>query len=168
MDSRLLIIGCGNSLRGDDAVGPILVQRLSLRGLPAHVRAIDGGTCGADVVLLMQDCPRVLLVDACRSGNAPGTVFEREAGALPAAAPSATISPHAFRWDHALALARAVLGAGYPRRVDVILVEGSQFELGAPLTPAVDAALTQLVDRLCAQLSQERGLFDVPGDSRTH
>ena len=29
-----LVIGCGNVLRGDDAVGPELVRRLRARGLP--------------------------------------------------------------------------------------------------------------------------------------
>ena len=41
-----LVIGCGNLLRGDDAVGPVLVRRLLDRGLPAGVEVADGGTCG--------------------------------------------------------------------------------------------------------------------------
>lgn len=34
---RVLIVGCGNLLRGDDAVGPILVRHLWDRGVPHGV-----------------------------------------------------------------------------------------------------------------------------------
>lgn len=44
-----LIIGCGNLLRGDDGVGPILIRRLWEIGLPEGVRVADGGTAGMDV-----------------------------------------------------------------------------------------------------------------------
>ncbi|MFM9196862.1 MAG: hydrogenase maturation protease, partial [Planctomycetia bacterium] len=51
---RTLIIGCGNSLRGDDAAGPVLVRRLSARGLPEGVRCADGGTAGMVVAFQMR------------------------------------------------------------------------------------------------------------------
>ena len=45
-----LIIGCGNLLRGDDGVGPILIRRLwEIDRLPPHIRLADGGTGGMDV-----------------------------------------------------------------------------------------------------------------------
>jgi len=44
-----LVIGCGNLLRGDDAVGPVLVRRLLDRGLPDGCEVADGGTSGMDV-----------------------------------------------------------------------------------------------------------------------
>ncbi|HQV19515.1 MAG TPA: hydrogenase maturation protease, partial [Gordonia sp. (in: high G+C Gram-positive bacteria)] len=46
---EVLVIGCGNILRGDDAVGPILVRTLYSQGVPDSVRLIDGGTAGMDV-----------------------------------------------------------------------------------------------------------------------
>ncbi|MFN8021251.1 MAG: hydrogenase maturation protease [Acidimicrobiales bacterium] len=49
-----LIIGCGNLLRGDDAVGPVVVRRLLDRGLPAGVEVADGGTGGMDVAFRMR------------------------------------------------------------------------------------------------------------------
>ena len=42
----LLVIGCGNILRGDDAVGPVLVRTLMAQGAPEGVRVVDGGTTG--------------------------------------------------------------------------------------------------------------------------
>ena len=149
----VVVIGCGNSLRGDDAVGPELVRRLRDRGPPAGVRCVDAGTGGLDAVLLMRGADEAVLVDACRSGAEPGTLRELPAEAV-AQAPPAGVDVHSIRWDHALALGRAVLGAAFPRRVTVWLVEAATFEPGAPLSPAVDRGVDAVLERLVERLSR--------------
>lgn len=148
----VLVIGCGNPLRGDDAAGPELVRRLRERGLPPGVRCIDAGTAGIDAVLQMRGAGEVVLVDACRSGAAPGTVHEAPAAAV-ARPPRSGIDIHSVRWDHALALAGGLLGADHPRRVTACLVEAGSFEPGAPLSPAVDRAIDELAARLGARFA---------------
>jgi hydrogenase maturation protease len=143
-----LVIGCGNLLRGDDAVGPVLVRRLLDRGLPDGVEVADGGTSGMDVAFRMRGARRVVLVDACTSGGEPGTLYRldgRDVEQLPALE---TLNLHSFRWDHALAFARWLLKDEYPDEICVYLVEAGAFEFGAPLSPAVDAATDRLVDHL--------------------
>ena len=48
--SATVILGLGNSLRGDDGVGPAVIEWLDQQELPADVEAIDGGTAGLDIV----------------------------------------------------------------------------------------------------------------------
>ena len=79
MVGKTLIIGCGNLLRGDDAVGPVLVRRLWERGLRAGVECADGGTGGMDVAFQMRGCAWVILVDACR--RIPGEEVAEQRGA---------------------------------------------------------------------------------------
>ncbi len=157
MSFHTLVIGCGNILRGDDAAGPVLVRRLWQRGLPPGVRCADGGTGGMDVAFQMRGVPHVVLVDACRSGHRPGSLFRlpgREVEQLP---PPRGINLHAFRWDHALAFARWLLKDEYPRQVTVYLIEGEQFEPGGELSPAVDQAVDRLCDLLLAQWENAPG-----------
>jgi len=142
---RLLIVGCGNLLRGDDAAGPLLVRRLWERGLPAGVRCADGGTGGMDVAFQMRGVPYVILVDACTSGAEPGTVFRVPGHEVEHLPPLGQVNLHSFRWDHALAFARWMLKDDYPARVEIFLVEAAQLELGAPLSPAVEAGLDRVV-----------------------
>lgn len=59
---------------------------------------------------------------------------------------------HAFRWDHALAFARWALKEDYPPRIDVWLIEGAQFDPGAPLSPAIDAAMHRVADLLMQEV----------------
>lgn len=150
----LVVIGCGNALRGDDAAGPELVRRLRERGLPAGVRCVDAGTAGLDAVLEMRGAAEAVVVDACRSGSPPGTLHEVSGAAL-ADRPPPGVDIHAVRWNHALALAETLLGAGRPRRVTACLVEAASFEPGAPLSPAVDRAVDALVTRLHARFAGE-------------
>ncbi|MBM4012037.1 MAG: hydrogenase maturation protease [Planctomycetes bacterium] len=153
MPPRVLVIGCGNLLRGDDAAGPVLVRRMWARGLPRGVRCADGGTGGMDVAFQMRGVPRVVLVDACSSGSEPGTRFEVPGAEVEHLPPLSGINLHAFRWDHAIAFARWLLKEEYPADVTAYLVEGRRFEVGEGLSPQVDAAVDRLVDILLDGLS---------------
>jgi hydrogenase maturation protease len=145
-----LIIGCGNLLRGDDAVGPVLVRRLLDRGLPDGVEVADGGTSGMDVAFRMRNAGRVVLVDACTTGGIPGTLYRLAGTDVETLPPLEGINLHAFRWDHALAFGRWLLKDEYPTDIAVYLIEASGFEFGAALTPAVEAAMDELVEHLVA------------------
>ncbi len=74
------MIGVGNVLRGDDAVGVRVVEglRAAVAGdphaLPAGTRLVDGGTLGLDLLRSIRDARAVVLVDAVRLGGPAGTV----------------------------------------------------------------------------------------------
>lgn len=153
----VVVVGCGNLLRGDDGAGPECVRRLAEAGLPAGVIAIDAGTSGADVVLCMRGANRVILVDACQSGRPPGSLLRlspAELAEIPAAGP---LDIHAFRWIDAVALCRALGGEAPAPRISVWLVEAAECTPGRGLSPAVAAA----VSRLAVQLRSD---FEPAGD----
>ena len=157
-----VLIGCGNLLRGDDAAGPLAVRYLWERWgekVPPGIRVVDGGTAGMDVAFQMRGARRVILVDACLTGEAPGTLYKVPGDELEELPPSDGINLHAFRWDHALAFARWLLKDDYPTDITVWLVEAAQTDFGADLSPAVDRSVRDLVDRLAVELAE-----DEPGD----
>jgi hydrogenase maturation protease len=151
--AAVLVIGCGNVLRGDDAAGPAVISRLQSRRLPPAVRCVDCGTAGMDAAVAMRGCDEVVVVDACRSGSEPGTLFEVPAADL-ARLPPPRVDVHSFRWDHAVACAQSLFGGDLPRRITAILVEGRSFEPGGPLSPEVDRAVDRLADLLEARLGR--------------
>jgi len=113
-----------------------------------------------DVAFQMRGVPRVILVDACRSGSEPGAIFCVPGNQVERLPPVAGINLHAFRWDHALAFARWLLKEDYPQNITVYLVEAAQIEFGAPLSPAVDAALDKLGDILLQEVSGDDARAD--------
>lgn len=141
----LLVIGCGNILRGDDAVGPVLIRHLYERGAPPGVRLVDGGTAGMDVAFGMRGAARVVIVDASATGAEPGTVYRVPAEELTELPPLDGLHTHNFRWDHALSFSAWLLGPDRPTDVLVYLIEVASCEPGDPLSPAVETALHRVL-----------------------
>ena len=148
----VVIAGCGNLLRGDDAAGPILVRKIWDLGCPAGVRLVDGGTAGMDVAFQMAGAREVIIVDACTSGSAPGEIFELP-GEDVEVPPLAGMNLHAFRWDNAIAFARWLLKDRYPKKVTVILIEAQTLDHGAPLSPAVEKSVDAVARTLIARFA---------------
>ena len=68
----VLVIGLGNPLRGDDGVGPRLVEELARREMPPGVQVLDGGAVGLGLLDLVEGRERVIVVDAAEMGRKPG------------------------------------------------------------------------------------------------
>ncbi|MDN5856985.1 MAG: hydrogenase maturation protease [Pseudonocardia sp.] len=146
MKCEVLVVGCGNLLRGDDGLGPVLVRHLWERGVPAGARLVDGGTAGMDVAFQMRGAGRVVIVDAAATGAAAGTVFRVPGAELAELPPLEGLHSHAFRWDHAIAFARWALGDACPTDITVFLVEVAGVEFGADLSEPVTAAMEQVIE----------------------
>jgi len=146
-----LVVGCGNLLRGDDAAGPVLVRLLAERGTPDGVRLIDGGTAGMDVAFAMKGARRVVVVDASSIGVDPGTVHRVPGEELTDLTPPEG-NLHRFRWDQALGFAKWLLKDDYPEDVTVWLIEGESFDIGAPLSPSVQASVERVASDILAEL----------------
>lgn len=149
--TEVVIVGCGNLLRGDDAAGPILVRKLADRDLPSGIRLIDGGTAGMDVAFAMRGARQAIVIDASALGVAPGTIHRVPGEELVDLTPPQG-NLHSFRWDQALGFAQWLLKEDYPEEVTVWLIEGQSFTVGEALTPAVENAVDRVADLIVAEL----------------
>lgn len=144
----VLIIGCGNLLRGDDGVGPIMVRHLWERGMPDGVRLVDGGTAGMDVAFQMRGAQRVIIIDASATGAEPGTIYRVPSDELEQLPPLEGLHTHSFRWDHAIAFARWVLADECPTDITIFLIEAGDVTFGAELSEPVTAAMEKVMDMI--------------------
>jgi hydrogenase maturation protease len=144
-----LIIGIGNSVRGDDAVGLRVVETL---GCSEEVLEHDGEP--ASLIALWEGYEEVILIDAVSSGRPPGTVVEIEAthSVLPAGMCHST---HALGPAEAVELARAL--NRLPSKITLLGIEGSDYSFGAGLSPKVEAAVGEVVRRVRASMSAPAG-----------
>ncbi len=92
---RIAIIGIGNVLAGDDAVGPHVVRVFEARyALPDDVQVIDAGTPGYDLTAFLVGLDAVVLVDAVKAKGTSGEVRTFDKAALLEKKPILAISPH--------------------------------------------------------------------------
>ena len=105
-----------------------------------------------DVAFAMRGVRRVILVDASNVGVEPGVVHKVPGSELMDLTPPEG-NLHRFTWDQALGFAQWLLKDDYPADVSVYLVEGESFEIGAPLSPAVEAAVERIADSIEADIA---------------
>jgi len=137
----LLVIGIGNSFRGDDAAG-LLAARL-LKDLETDNTAIvEHSGEGASLMEIWKGADVVILIDAVSSGHPPGTIHRLDPIHNPLPAKMFQSSTHAFSLPQAIEMARAL--AQLPPRLLVFGIEGSNFRPGATLSPEVSDALPEV------------------------
>lgn len=161
MTASALVVGLGSRDRGDDGIGPAVAEAVATLALPGvHVVEQEDPTALLDLVA---EHDVAVVVDAVRSGSPPGTVRAWDVGAAPAPADGWTATgrggTHAFGLATAVELGRAL--HRLPPRMVVVGVDGADFDIGAPLSAAVAAAVPAAVAGVCSAL-REVGV-DVPG-----
>jgi len=146
-----LVLGIGNLLLGDEGVGIRVVENLTARyALPSEVEALDGGTMGMALLPYLAGRRLLILLDAVRTGAAPGTVVQRELND-PAAFFREKISPHQLGIAEVLSVAS--LTNELPGRILIIGVVPKEMNTGLDLSPEIAAAVAVLADMVAAELT---------------
>ncbi len=71
---RLLVLGVGNPLAGDDGVGIEVVRRLKKEKLPGNVDIVEGYTLSFQLLNFFEKYDKVIIVDAVISDGKSGRV----------------------------------------------------------------------------------------------
>ena len=147
MNGKVLVAGIGNIFLGDDAFGVEVVQQLSRRSLPDHVKVVDFGIRSYDLAYaLMEEWEMVILVDALPRRGTPGTIYVMEPD-LPEDQGSAILDAHSMSPSSVLRLVQA-LGGHFGRILvvgcepgRVVADENGDFGLSGPVRHAVGEAV---------------------------
>lgn len=148
----VLVLGVGNILLQDEGIGVRVVQELQRRFvLPPEVEVMDGGTAGMSLLEDVMDRERVIIVDAVRTGAAPGTVVRLVDGEVPVFLQQ-RISPHQLGLSDLLAM--LTLAEQAPRYMVLLGVVPESLELSLELSPLIEPKVALLVDQVVAELEQ--------------
>lgn len=129
----LLVIGYGNELRGDDAIGVIVAQQVSGRGLPG-VRAIATAQLTPELAADLAQAGMAIFVDARPIGRGLGELAGEERVEWQALAPSPRNHSLGHISDPQALLALALALYGHAPPAWLLAVPAQCFELGAPIS----------------------------------
>lgn len=129
--TAVLVLAWGNRSRGDDALGPVVLDRLAATDRPG-VTLVEDYQLQLEHALDLAAADLVLFVDAGHGTPAPFAFAEVAADDDPASPFSHALSPAAV-----LGVCRRV--GATPPAAFVLAVRGEDFGLGTPLSPAAAA-----------------------------
>ncbi len=135
--STVVILGIGNTLKGDDGAGPLLCEQLAGR---VSSQVIDTGTVPENYIqpIVTTRPDHLIIVDAVDFGAAPGTVRLFQ----PQDINSVAFSTHALSPRLFLDVLRRETGAD----ICLIGIQPGHTELGQPVCPAVQESVRMLAD----------------------
>lgn len=146
----VLIIGVGNPSRGDDALGPLLIERLEALQLPG-VELLTDFQLQVEYALDLQGRQQVIFVDASLTAAAPFTL-------TPAfATEDSSYSSHALSPGALLHAYQKLLGEAPPAAI--LAIRGEAFELGEGLSANAASSLEAAFVWLRAALLDPRKGF---------
>jgi hydrogenase maturation protease len=153
---RSAVLGLGNVIQGDEALGGHVVALLDrepgrLAGLadPGAVELIDGGTVGLGLIPYLAGLAGLVVVDVVDGGAPPGTLHDLDGADVLAHEP--VMGVHDLGAEELLG---ALLFMGdLPRRVRVVGVQPAAITLGTELSPPVAAVVPDLVATVVRHLA---------------
>jgi len=139
---NILILGIGQSLRGDDAAGLEAVKLWQAQH-PDSVTQVQvelSELSGLDLLDLLEGMDAAILVDAVQSSACAGTVIRIGADELASFTPGSG-SAHGWGVAETLEMGRSLYPSLADCRISLIGIEAGPMDMGADLSPQVQAAL---------------------------
>ncbi len=145
LKGKLAIVGIGNIIRGDDGLGPKLIEILKARGGLPGVSLFDCGTAPENYIfpILSTSCDTLMLVDAADIGKEPGAVEIFDLDKISRVSFS-THNPSPRLFTDLLKTGKEDMD------IFVISIQPKSTGIGAPLSEEVLSSLERIADIFCA------------------
>ena len=145
--ARILVLGLGNDLLSDEAVG-IRVVRYLAETLPneGDVQILDGGTLSFTLAGPIAEASGLIVVDAARLGSAPGTVAIFEGEAMDRKLNGTCSSVHEVGLADLFDIAR--LTDSLPPHRCLVGIEPAEIDWGSELSEAVARSVPEAAARI--------------------
>lgn len=148
---RIGVLGLGNLMRTDDAVGMLALRRLSEdERLPPDIEVIEGGTLGLDLLDALYGITHLLVLDAVDTGTVPGTLAQFAGNEL-ANLPTAK-SVHLLGLSDLISALRLMEAS--PEQVVLLGIQPESTDWGTMLTPTVEASQNDMINLALMQIAQ--------------
>ena len=152
-NTLIVVLGLGNILLRDEGVGVRIIEELQKRyNFSPPVKMIDGGTAGFGLVTEIEGCKKLLVIDAVKAGNEPGTIYKFRRGDITVQIPQ-SLSVHDIGFFEALEHWKIL---GIEPEVTFFGIEPEDMNSwGFDLTPCIQDKMPKLVALVIEELHAE-------------
>ncbi len=155
---RIKVCGVGSVLLGDDAVGPYAARWIAANyEFGEGVVVEDLGTPGLDLIAYMTGMDVLIFIDSVDNREPAGTVTVYDKAAITRHRPAVRLDPHSPAITESIFVAE--LAGDGPEEIYLVGVTGEAFEVGAPLSEPVQAAIEKLTEEVLQRVTLHGGTF---------
>jgi hydrogenase maturation protease len=145
----VLVIGIGNILLRDEGIGVRTVQAMEQIDVPDFVEIVDGATGGADLLDIISDRQKVIVIDAVDTSEEAGTIIKFDGQDI--LQPDSTeTSLHDVGLGQALQMAKQL--KCHPEKVTVIGVQPKDISPGLEVSKEIEELIPQIIDMVIAEI----------------
>jgi len=142
---RKVVLGLGNLLNRDEGLGVRALNLLDAQlGDQSDFELLDGGVLGLNLLMIVEECSHLLILDAVNVGKPAGTIVELLKEEIPLYA-GVKLSQHQITFQEVLGLANI---RGYlPEHLHLVGIQPEDISIGLELSPVVEKNLPEVAVR---------------------
>jgi hydrogenase maturation protease len=145
----VLVMGVGNILLRDEGVGVRIIEAMGGVRLPDTVEILDVGTGALDIMDIIANREKVIIIDVVNAGGEPGAVYRFTPEDIAILSPT-PVSVHQF--DIPGTLNMAALAGCLPQQVVIFGIEPKRVGWGLELSPEVAAIIPRVIELITSKL----------------
>ena len=148
MKKKIVVVGIGNLLLGDEGFGIRVVEELRKLKLPENVEVHDGGTLGLQILNFLDNADFAIIVDVVKAKGKPGQLFVFE---INDAKSKPMLSMHDLDLVKAVEIGK--FAYNLPKKIVVVGVEPEKIEESLELSEEVRKAIPKAVSKVLELIS---------------
>jgi len=147
---RKVVLGLGNLLNRDEGLGVQALKLLDAQlGEQSDVELLDGGVLGLNLLMIVEECSHLLILDAVNVGKPAGTVVELRKEQIPLYS-GVKLSQHQVTFQEVLGLAN--MRGFLPEYLHLVGIQPEDLSIGLELSRTIENELPEVVRRARAVL----------------
>ncbi|MCF7826719.1 MAG: hydrogenase maturation protease [Candidatus Marinimicrobia bacterium] len=155
--TALTVIGVGSRLRGDDAIGPLVIEALAEQ-TDSQLELVDAGSDALGILEYFEGRDHVLVVDACRMGCKAGYVEAIDPAQVDLILQKDPLSLHGLGLSEAIKMAKSL--NLLPHDLKIIGIEPESIQFNGSLSAPVQRALKMVVNIIHDELNRVKQLVE--------
>jgi hydrogenase maturation protease len=142
---KILVVGVGSVLRGDDAVGVRVIDELEKQDLPKEINIHRGDISGLDLLKIIPGHERAIIIDAADMKEAPGTIRIFSFNEIREAGFSNMLSTHGMTLLETLTLAEK-LDLNKTCEMTIIGIQPEDVSFNLDMSPLIKGKIQEIVE----------------------
>jgi len=150
--ARKVVLGLGNILNRDEGLGVRALELLNTQpGLPSGFELLDGGVLGLNLLMVVEECSHLLILDSVDAGMPPGALVELRKEEIPLFS-GVKLSQHQVTFQEVLGL--AAIRGHLPENLYLIGIQPLDISIGLDMSAEVRNNLPFVAARAATVMQQ--------------